>query len=54
MLHQATIHLSETEELRREHTINKHKIGKVGYDKITLKAGLTLFGAFCVHLVIGA
>ena len=54
MLHQSTIHLGETEELKREHTINKHKIGKVGYDKITLKAGLTLFGAFCVHLIIGA
>jgi hypothetical protein len=54
MLHQASIHLGETEELRRQESLNLHKKGAAGYDKFTFRAISTLFGAFCVHLVIGS
>ena len=54
MLHHASIHLSDTEEVKREVTAHKHELGKAGYDKFTPYAVATLMGAFCVHLTIGS
>ena len=54
MLHQASIHLSETDELKRAQVVHLHRKGSAGYDKFTLKAVTTLIGAFCVHLTIGS
>lgn len=54
MLHQATIHLTETDEQKRILELHKHRKGTVGFDKLTPRAVSTLVGAFCVHLVIGS